>query len=453
MTETFASLAPAPLDLDNHQYSIETRLIHWSDPDGAGPVVPDIPATATYTATSVDELADRFLAIIQCDPARDHQLPLEAIQIYQRLGNRVELLLAQGLALAQGGETAIVFSDGMSAIKASVSFRTHFGDEVIAGVPVYGCTDNLFTKTLPAEGRKVKFLDLSDASRLKSAISKRTRVVYVETLANPNLRMADLPAIKRIITDINQQRYEAERITLVVDNTFATPYCCNPFALDPALEDMIVLHSTTKGINGFAQGLGGVAVIPWKYWKSLYLHRKDNGGILSPQESHHLLTKSLKTLGMRLRTAQANARHLAEAIVDHPLVEQVGYPGLPSFLQYDLARRMLVDWHGNFAPGHMMTLLLKGDTPDQQEARGRALLDYLASHSKAYILAVSLGYLGTLMEDPNGGTHATIPDEERREKGIPRGLLRFSIGCETTQDLIVDMLKGLRYVQSLYHVP
>jgi cystathionine beta-lyase/cystathionine gamma-synthase len=310
-------------------------------------------------------------------------------------------------------------------------------------VPLYGCTDNLFTNWLPRMGVKVHFLPPDDTDRIAAHLNRRTRVVYVETLSNPSLTMPDLPALKQVIRDENERRLPGERITLVIDNTFATPYCCNPFAVGPELPDQIVVHSTTKGINGFSAGLGGVAVIPWRYWKDLFLYRKDHGGTLAPEQAHHLLTKSLRTLGIRIRRMQENAGRLAELLEAHPAVARVSYPGLASFPQHEIARRCLVDWHGSFAPGHMISFVMKGRTDEIRERRGRAVMDALSARSGLYVVAVSLGYIGTLIEDPNRGTHATISREERKAKGIEPGLIRMSAGIEEPADLLRDLLAAL----------
>jgi cystathionine beta-lyase/cystathionine gamma-synthase len=445
--------------------TIESRLLHLSDPEGDGPVVPDIPASSMYQAKDAATLAGRFQSIIDSDPPVDRFIPDGAATIYLRLGSHVEWKLAEALALAQGGESAIMFSDGMRAIASSVCFRLHAGAEMIAGVPLYGCTDNLFTNTIPRMGVKVHFVRPDDTDEIAARINRRTRVVYLETISNPSLTMPDLAAVKELLAGINAGRFPGEKITLVIDNTFATPYGCNPHELGPQLDDMIVVHSTTKGINGFSAGLGGVAIIPWAYWKDLFLYRKDHGGSLSPEQAHHLLTKSLRTLGLRVRKMQENAAAMAalleahngvkqvfypglpsfpqHALEAHNGVKQVFYPGLPSFPQHALAKQSLRDWYGEFAPGHMVSFVMKGRTAEVAERRGRALMDHLAANSDLFVVAVSLGYIGTLIEDPNGGTHATIGPEERKQKGIIPGLIRLSAGIEHADDLQRDLLAAL----------
>jgi len=258
-------------------------------------------------------------------------------------------------------------------------------------------------------------------------------------VANPNMRVANLPAIKQLVADENSRRYEEEKITLIIDNTFPSPFSCWPNDVDPKIEDLIVVHSATKSITGFGTGLAGVAILPWKYWKSMFLYRKDTGGSLPASEAHSILVRSLKTMPIRLRRQVATAMKVAQFLDSHPKVARVFYPGLPSFEDYDLARNILIDWDGNFSPGYMISFALKGESSAEAEVRGRALLDRLNESSKIISLAVSLGYVGTLIEEPTSGTHATMPDSERENKGIPRGLLRMSIGLEDPEDLIRDL--------------
>lgn len=425
------------------EYTLESFLLHIADPIGDGPVVPDIPVASTYQAASSERLGALFQSLILCNPGEEKTIPIGAERIYQRLGNPVEWTLARAFAMAQGGESAVIFSDGMRAISTSVSMCSHVGSEIICGVPVYGCTDNMFTSVMPRDGREVHFVDMRDLDAVKRLLNRRTRVLYCETMANPNLRITDIPAIKRIVADENQRRYEEEKITLIVDNTFPSPFSCWPSDGNPKLEELIVVHSATKSITGFSTGLAGVAVIPWKYWKSMFLYRKDTGGNLPAVEAHSLLTRSLKTMPIRLRTMVATTSRVAHFLESHPMIDRVYYPGLESFSDYEVARRVLIDWDGNFSPGHMVSFVLKGKDPVDCEKRGRAFLDRVNESSRIMSLAVSLGYVGTLIEEPTSGTHATMPDDEREKKGIPRGLLRMSIGLENADDLIRDLNRAL----------
>lgn len=424
-------------------YSLESFLLHIADPTGAGPLVPDIPSSATYRAVDSEHLKSLFESLIQCNPAESHEIPVGAHGIYQRLGNSVEWLLARAFAVAQGGDTAMVFCDGMRAVNTAVSVCSFAGSEIICGVPAYGCTDNMFTGIMPRDGREVHFVDVRDLDAIKRLVNRRTRVVYCETVANPNMRVANLPAIKRLVAEENARRYPEEKITLIIDNTFPSPFSCWPSDGTPELEELIVVHSATKSITGFSTGLAGVAVIPWKYWKPMYLYRKDTGGTLPAREAHSLLVRSLKTLPIRMRRQVESAWKVAEFLESHPKVDRVFYPGLPSFQDHALAKEVLLDWDGNFSPGYMMSFRLEADSPAQAEVLGRKFLDRLNERSRLISLGVSLGYVGTLIEEPTSGTHATMPDKEREEKGIPRGLLRLSIGLESPDDLIRDLNQAL----------
>ncbi|MFH0945665.1 MAG: PLP-dependent transferase [Planctomycetota bacterium] len=424
-------------------YTLDSYLLHISDPEGDGPIIPDIPVAATYRAVDSARLEGLFGSILSADPAKTHQVPEGAYHIYQRLGNRVEWMLARAFAVAQGGDTSIVFSDGMRAISASISITSHAGSELICGVPVYGCTDNLFTGTLPRDGRKVHFVDTRDLEGIEALINRRTRVIYCESLANPNLRVCDLISLKQLVIRENSRRHDEERITLIIDNTFATPFCCRPHDLGPLLKELIVVHSATKAIGGFSTGLAGVAVIPWAYWMRLFLNRKDTGGSLPAVEAHSLLVRSLKTFPIRIRRQVKSAAAVARFLERHPAVDRVLYPGLRSFDGYATAQKILIDWDGNFSPGHMLGFILKGRSPADAARKGRSFLDRLNRQSRIISLAVSLGYVGTLIEEPGSGTHATMPDDEREKKGIPKGLLRLSIGLEEPDDLIRDLERAL----------
>jgi methionine-gamma-lyase len=424
-------------------YTLESYLLHIADPAKDGPVVPDIPSSATYRAINSEHLGALFQSLIESDPEEERAIPVGAQGIYQRLGNPVEWLLSRAFAMVQGGDTAIMFSDGMRAVSSAVSICTYAGAEIICGVPAYGCTDNFFSGVMARDGRDVHFVDIRDLEAVRRVLNRRTRVIYCESVANPNLRVANLPAIKQLVADENSRRYEEEKITLIVDNTFPSPFSCWPNDVDPKIEDLIVVHSATKSITGFGTGLAGVAILPWKYWKSMFLYRKDTGGSLPASEAHSILVRSLKTMPIRLRRQVSTAMKVAQFLESHPKVARVFYPGLPSFEDYDLARKVLIDWDGNFSPGYMISFALKGESSAEAEVRGRALLDRLNESSKIISLAVSLGYVGTLIEEPTSGTHATMPDSERENKGIPRGLLRMSIGLEDPEDLIRDLSLAL----------
>lgn len=425
------------------EYTLESYLLHLGDPAGDGPVVPDIPVSATYQTANSERLAALFRSLIECDPEEEHLIPIGAERIYQRLGNPIEWMLAKAFALAQGGEAGMVFCDGMRAIAAAVSVCSHVGSEIICGVPVYGCTDNLFTSVMQRDGREVHFVDTRDIAAVKKLVNRRTRVIYCETVANPNLRIANLPDIKRMVAEENGKRFDEEKITLIIDNTFPSPFGCWPGDIAPEVRELIVVHSATKSISGFSTGLAGVAIIPWKYWKRMFLYRKDTGGSLPAAEAHSLLVRSLKTLPIRLRRQVSTTAKVAEFLESHPMIERVYYPGLSSFQDHELAKKVLVDWDGQFSPGHMLSFVLKGSNALDRERRGRSFLDRVSESSRIISLAVSLGYVGTLIEEPTSGTHATMPDEEREKKGIPRGLLRLSIGLEDPQDIIRDLNRAL----------
>lgn len=252
---------------------------------------------------------------------------------------------------------------------------------------------------------------------MEQALRPETRLIYLETPANPTLKLADLAHGARLSAD--------RGIRLVVDNTFASPVLQRPLTLGAH----VVLHSTTKYINGHSDVVGGVLAA--KNPDDLVRLRKVRssfGGTMDPMQSW-LVLRGIKTMPLRVRAAQANAQKLAQLLERHPAVARVHYPGLPSHPQYDLARRQME------GPGSMIAFELRGG----YEA-GVALLKSL----RLITLAVSLGGVETLIEHPASMTHAGVSRAHREESGIGEGLVRLAVGCESVEDLQADLEAGLR---------
>ena len=258
----------------------------------------------------------------------------------------------------------------------------------------------------------------------------------------PTLELLDLEAISKLVKEINETRPEDKQIITVMDNTFATPFCQRPgnFGID------VVLHSLTKGLCGFGTEMGGAVVTDKKYRDDLIVFRKDFGGVLSPDTAWSILVYGLSTLPIRVKKQQENALAVAKYLEEHSAVEQVFYPGLPSFPQYDIAKRMLKDYDGNFAPGMMLYFVLKGDNLEDSKKRGEKMMDYVAENSYAVTLAVSLGQTRTLIEHPGSMTHAAYPAEEQLKIGIHPGGIRLALGIEEAGDIIKDLDAALGYV-------
>jgi len=347
-------------------------------------------------------------------------------------------MLEENLAYAERGETAVSFASGMAAISAALGVTVAARQEIIAHKVLYGCTFSLLTNWLPRYGVKTKFCDLTKEHELRGNINDYTRVVYFETPANPNLQLIDISSIRRVIDEINSQRCERWRIWIIVDNTFATPFCQRP--LDYGAD--IVVHSLTKDIGGFGTDMGGAVIAPKELHGHLLLYRKDFGGVLSSKNAWMFLVYGLPTLATRMVNQQKTASRVAKFLEGHPKVEKVYYPGLESFPQYELARRQMISYDGKFAPGNMIYFVLK-ENQEGNNIMGEKLIDYIAERSYTITLAVSLGQIKTLIENPYSMTHAALPVEEKKTKGVDPGGIRLSIGLEDWHDIIDDLREAL----------
>lgn len=418
---------------------MRTQLIHGSFHselwDYNHHIVPPISASAAYRLDSVHRGAQGFT---QYASDKAEHMP---IYIYDRLQEPTSGLLEENLAHAEGGDIAVCFSTGMAAISAAIGVSTRSGDEIVAHHTLYGCTYSLLTNWLPRYNITTKFTDLRLLDNFEECLNDHTRVIYLETPVNPTLDLIDITEIRRIIDGINQKREPAKRIRIIVDNTFATPYCQRPLSLGADL----VLHSLTKNIGGFGTDMGGVVIAARQHHESLLLYRKDFGGALSPKAAWPILVYGLPTLAARIVNQQKSALKVAQYLEKHPKVAQVIYPGLESFPQQDLARRQMISCDGEFAPGFMLYFVLKGDTRAANEAAEKCI-DYVAQNAHSITLAVSLGQIRTLIEAPFSMTHSALPEEIKIAKGLAPGGIRMSIGLEDWHDIIEDLELALEQI-------
>jgi methionine-gamma-lyase len=428
---------------DTERYSKETQLIygkaHSTKWDYDHHVVPPITSSATYRLDSAQRGAQGFVEFAHTTEATKSKQP---ILIYDRLGEPNKDMLEENLAYAEGGECAVSFGCGMAAISGILGVLAKSGDDVIAHRTMYGCTYSLFTNWFPRYNISVQLLNLHDIDMLRSAIKPETRVIYFESPVNPTLTLIDIGAISSLVKMINATRHEAEHINIVVDNTFATPYCQRPleFGAD------FVVHSLTKGIGGFGTDMGGVVVGPEKYLDLLLLYRKDFGGVLSPKAAWPVLVYGLPTLSLRAQRQIESALVIAEFLEQHSMVKAVSYPGLPSFPQYELAQKQMRNYRGEFAPGTLMYFTLKSTSPQNSRDLGEKLINSIADNAYAITLAVSLGHTRTLIEHPGSMTHSSIPAEEQVQRGMDPGGIRLSIGIERPEDIIQDLEEGLAHL-------
>jgi len=424
------------------QYRLRTRLIHGSFATGRWDydhhVVPPQSSSATYRLSSVHRGAQGFVEFATPESRR------APIYIYDRLDEPTRGMLEENLAAAEGGEVAVTFATGMAAVSAALGILTSAGDQIVAHHVLYGCTHSLVTNWLPRYKIHTDFCDLTGPESLLTVATKNCRVVYFETPVNPTMELVDMRAVRAVVDRLNAGRPEAEKIRIVVDNTFATPYCQRP--LEHGVD--LVVHSLTKDIGGFGTETGGAVIGASAYFNHLMLYRKDFGGVLSPKNAWPILVYGLTTLATRMVNQQKSAIQVAEFLLRQPKVAKVVYPGLSSYPQKELAHRQMTTSDGSFAPGSMLYFELKGVNGSSKTAAEAAerFVDHVAEKSYTITLAVSLGQIKTLIESPFSMTHAAVPEEEKIRCGLKPGGIRLSLGLEDWHDIIADLQDALEVV-------
>ena len=342
----------------------------------------------------------------------------EAGYIYTRLGNPTTTVLENKIAALEEGEAGIAMSSGMGAISSTLWTVLKAGDHVVTDKTLYGCTFALMNHGLTKFGVEVTFVDTSNLDEVKNAMKENTRVVYLETPANPNLKIVDLEGVCKVA-------HTNPNTLVIVDNTFATPYMQKPLKLGVD----IVVHSATKYLNGHGDVIAGLVVTRQELADQIrFVGLKDmTGAVLGPQEAYYII-RGLKTFEIRMERHCKNARTIVDFLNKHPKVEKVYYPGLETHPGYEIAKKQMKDF------GAMISFELKGGF----EA-GKALLNNLSLCS----LAVSLGDTETLIQHPASMTHSPYTKEEREAAGITDGLVRLSVGLENIEDIIADLEQGL----------
>jgi methionine-gamma-lyase len=425
--------------VDDSQYSMDTRLIYGKDVsdkwDFAHHVTSPISSSTTFRLDSVERGAQGFMQFANTEQFGDEA----PILIYDRLGEPNKDILEENLALVEKGEMAVSFASGMGAISCVLGVLTKSGDEIITHSTLYGCTISLFNNWYPRYNIKVNPVDLTDIQNIKNTVNENTRVIYFETPANPNLDIIDVKQVCSVVKEMNKTRGDRNKIKVVVDNTFATPYCQRPIELGVDF----VIHSLTKGIGGFGTDMGGVVIGPKKYRDLILLYRKDFGAVLNTKSAWAILTYGLPSLALRQRHQIQSAQKVAEFLEKHPKIAFVNYPGLPSYKFHKLAKEQMLDFDGNFAPGSMIYFALTGKDPSETKENGRKFMDFVADNAYTMTLAVSLGHTRTLIEHPASMTHSVVPAEKLAERGIDPGGVRLAIGLDNVNDIIKDLEKAL----------
>ena len=345
----------------------------------------------------------------------------EAGYIYTRLGNPTTTTLENKIAALEEGEAGIAMSSGMGAISSTLWTVLKAGDHIVTDKTLYGCTFALMNHGLTRFGVEVTFVDTSNLEEVKNAMKENTRVVYLETPANPNLKIVDLEGVCKVA-------HTNPNTLVIVDNTFATPYMQKPLKLGVD----IVVHSATKYLNGHGDVIAGLVVTKQELADQIrFVGLKDmTGAVLGPQEAYYII-RGLKTFEIRMERHCKNARTIVDFLNKHPKVEKVYYPGLETHPGYEIAKKQMKDF------GAMISFELKGGF----EA-GKTLLNNL----KLCSLAVSLGDTETLIQHPASMTHSPYTKEEREVAGITDGLVRLSVGLENVEDIIADLEYGLEKI-------
>jgi len=382
--------------MSNHKPGFATRAIHdGQEPEPlTGAVTVPIYATSTYVQ---DELGK---------PRQGYE--------YARVTNPTRDRLEENLASLEGGLAARVFASGMAAINA-ITTMLKAGDHVVCGHNLYGGVPRLFNQILVNYGLEFTYVDTSRPEAVDKAIRKNTQLVYVETPTNPLMSLTDIAAISRICRKRGAQ--------LVVDNTFMSPYFQQPIALGA---DMVV-HSTTKFLNGHSDGLGGVVVCTRKEQaERLAFIQKSAGAIMSPFECW-LVLRGVKTLAVRMEQHDRNGRAVAEFLAGHKRVKAVFYPGLLDHPQHELAERQMSGF------GSMITF----ETGSLGNAKK------MLRKVRVCSLGESLGGVETLISHPATMTHAALGEKGRKAIGITDGMVRISVGIEEVDDIMADLEQAL----------
>jgi cystathionine gamma-synthase/cystathionine gamma-lyase len=335
---------------------------------------------------------------------------------YSRTGNPTRTALERCLAELEGGRHGLAFASGVAATAAVFSLLEK-GAHIVLGDDLYGGTYRLAESVFGKWGLATTYADVDDPESFERSITAETRLIWVETPTNPLLKVVDLGRLAGIA--------RARNVLLAVDNTFASPYFQNPLRLGADL----VVHSTTKYINGHSDVIGGaVATNDSRLCGQLKFYQNAAGAVPGPWDCW-LTLRGLKTLAVRMREHEKNVRYLAEFLSAHERIARVYYPGLAGTRQHEIAARQMRGFGG------MLSLELKG---------GRHAVERFLAGLRLFLLAESLGGIESLVSYPAQMTHAALPESQRRKRGITDALVRLSVGIENVQDLRADLENALR---------
>ena len=395
--------------MDTKDLGFNSKLIHAGDiQDEYGSAVTPIYQTSTFSFKNSQHGADLFAG-------------KEKGYIYTRIGNPTIEVLENKLAELENGYGGIALASGMAAISTVYMSLLKQGDHMISTGAVYGPSRGVMETHFSKFGVEYSYIDTSDLGLLEKTIRPNTRLLFLETPANPTIQLTDIKKASEIAHKHN--------ILVCVDNTFCSPYLQKPLDLGSD----VVLHSLTKFINGHADIVGGAIIAKDKeIYNTIRKAMVYMGGNMDPHQAF-MVIRGVKTLSLRIDKAQESAMKVAEFLENHPKVEWIKYPGLKSFEQHELAKEQMSGF------GSMISFGLKGGYD-----AGKILMDnvHLAT------LAVSLGGVETLIQHPASMTHASVSKEDKLAANITDGLVRYSVGIENVEDLIYDLNQALELITS-----
>lgn len=376
-----------------------TKVIHGNqhhDPS-TGAVMPPVYQTSTF---------------VQSSPGK----PLNPDYEYSRAANPTRSALENALASIENGTRGLAFSSGLAATDCILrSFKA--GDEIIAMDDLYGGTYRMFTRIYANSGIKFHFVDMTNLEQFKSLINENTKLVWVETPTNPLMKLANIAAIAKITKD--------KKVLFAVDNTFATPYLQKPLDLGAD----IVMHSATKYLGGHSDVIAGALIVKdEQLGEQLHFQQFATGATLGPMDAF-LVLRGIKTLHLRVQRHCENGEKVVEFLENHPKINTVYYPGLPNHPHHEIAKKQMKGFGG------MVSFTFRSGKKED----AISFLEQL----KVFTLAESLGGVESLANHPALMTHASIPEEKRKEIGITDDLVRLSVGVEDIEDLIADLNQAL----------
>ncbi|MBX3242781.1 MAG: PLP-dependent transferase [Chitinophagaceae bacterium] len=335
---------------------------------------------------------------------------------YSRTANPTRIVLENLVATLEGGVTGAAFASGLAAIDTVLKLLKA-GDEIVAVDDIYGGAFRLFTHVYEKFGIHIKYVDTTDVVNIVDAVTPATRLIWIETPTNPTLKITDIEAVAKIA--------RANNCWLCVDNTFASPALQQPLLLGAD----IVVHSATKYLGGHSDLIAGLVITKDnELGERIRFLQNAGGGILGPFDSW-LVIRGIETLHLRVKQHSANALAVAKFLQQHPLVDKVYYPGLPTHKNHEIAARQ------SKAFGGVVSFSLKNDTEE-------AAISFVTG-TRLFKLAESLGGVKSLLCHPAGMTHKSIPEEKRRAAGVVDSLIRLSVGLEDAEDLVADIEQAL----------